>query len=155
MSRRKIWLWSLLAITIVITGLSQVRWDLIRPRTISPGYTDFISKDPAFLYLVFADKPNAPVTTTWLHPVQKSSGSYQESYMPGHEKESRAFAFSLVRESPEGYEVSFQPIDSQTEVPLPAKDIRLFFTRSTHKAMSLTDRTSVSGFYGNPQQRPP
>jgi hypothetical protein len=124
--------------------------------TVRIDWSQFVSKDPAFLYLSFTQKSFAPAgVMTWLHPTEKRSGSYWETNESNQEQEARAFAFRLIREAPEGYEVSFQPIDPKTEQPLRARDIRIFFPRSTSKPTPLTDRTFVAGFYGNPLQRPP
>jgi hypothetical protein len=157
MSRRKIWLWGLLAVVLVITALSQVRWDLLKRSGRGPDWVKMqvISKDPAFLYLTFIKKGDPAAVTSWLHPTERRSGEYQEGFMPGHEKDSHAFVFELVRESPDGYEVAFHPVDPLNRQPLSAGETRLFFARSTHEPMPLTDKLSVAGFYGNPQQKPP
>ena len=156
MSRRRIWLRTFLAIVFMVAALSPVRCDLLGASKSKLDWSEFISKDPAFLYLSFTQTSFAPASImTWLHPTEKRSGSYWETRVPNHEQEARSFTFRLIREAPEGYEVSFQPIDPKTQQPLQARDTRIFFPRSTSKPTQLTDRTSVAGFYGNPQQRPP
>jgi len=156
MSRRRIWLRTFLAIVFTVAALSPIHCDLLGASREKINWSEFISKDPAFLYLGFTQASFAPAAImTWLHPTEKRSGSYWETHAPNHEQEARAFAFRLIREAPDGYEVSFQPIDPKTEKALPARDTRIFFPRSKSKPTQLTDRTSVAGFYGNPQQRPP
>jgi hypothetical protein len=114
--------------------------------------------DPAYLYLRFRDKGLRGESLTWVHPIHHRSNWVEEVFMPGHEHDARAFAYHLIRETPEGYEVSFQPIDPidpSAKRPLPLKDIRVFFPRSKPKLFSLTDKLSVLGFYGNPRRPRP
>jgi hypothetical protein len=156
MSRRRIWLGTFLAIVFTAAAPSPVRCDLKGVSARKLNWSQFISKDPAYLYLSFTQKFFAPAAVvTWLHPTEQRGGSYWETPEPNHEQEVRAFAFRLIRETPEGYEVSFQPIGPKTKRPLQVRDTRIFFPRSASKPTSLTSQTSVVGFYGNPQQRPP
>jgi hypothetical protein len=156
MSRRRIWLGSVLAIVFTMVAPWPVRSQPPGASATKLSWSEFVSKDPAFLYLRFSQKYFEPAAVlTWLHPKEKRSGSYWETAEPNHEQEVQAFVFSLIRETPEGYEVSFQPIDPKTEHVLPIRDARIFFPRSKGKPIHLTGRTFVVGFYGNPQQRPP
>jgi len=109
--------------------------------------------DPAYLYLAFSDKGVSGDTFTWIHPVRNRSGWHEESFMPDEEQKARAFSYHLIRETPQGYEVTFQPIDPtepEMECPLPGKVVTVFFSRSERKRFKLTDKFSVVGFYGSP-----
>ena len=154
MSRRRIWLRTFLAIVFTVAALSQVHSGVRPASTSKIDLAQFISKDPAFLYLGFTQASFAPAALmTWLHPTEKRTGSYGETKTSDYEPQ--AFTFRLVREAPDGYEVSFQRIDPKTERPLQTPAKLIFFPRSKGKPAQLTDRTYVAGFYGNPQQRPP
>lgn len=154
MSRRRIWLCTFLLLLFTGVALSPVLSGVRPASTSKMDWAQFISKDPAFLYLGFTQASFAPAALmTWLHPTEKRTGSYWETKTPGHEPQ--AFTFHLIREAPDGYEVSFQRIDPKTERPMQTQDTRIFFPRAKAKPIQLTDYTSVSGFYGNPQQRPP
>jgi hypothetical protein len=114
--------------------------------------------DRAYLYLRFRDKRGPGEQFTWLHPVRNRSNWVEEVFMPGREYEARAFAYHLVRVTPKGYEVSFQPIDPVDPSPqrlLPLKATKVFFPRSKPKLFSLTNNLSVQGFYGDPHRPPP
>ena len=153
MSRRRIWRWIFLAIVSTIATLSQLRCDLLGASKERIQWSEFVSKDPAFLYLGFTQASfNPAALMTWLHPTEKRTGSYGETKTSDYEPQ--AFTFRLVREAPDGYEVSFQRIDPKTERPLQIPAKLVFFPRSKGKPTQLTDRTSVAGFYGNPHQRP-
>lgn len=137
---------------LVGTALAQNRWDWL---TFPGNQPEWEIQDPSFLYLSFKDKGGMGETLTWLHPMKGRFNLYWESWMPGHQQDARAFAYQLIREAPEGYEVSFQPIDPITEQPLPLKDTTAFFPRSTRQLIALTDKLSVVGFYGSPEfERP-
>ena len=154
MSRRRIWLRTFLALGFVLATLSQLRCDLLGASNERMQWSEFVSKDPAFLYLRFTQVSfNPAALMTWLHPTEKRTGSYGETKTSDYEPQ--AFIFRLVREAPDGYEVSFQRIDPKTERPLQTPAKLIFFPRSKGKPAQLTDRTSVTGFYGNPQQRSP
>lgn len=74
--------------------------------------------------------------------------------MPDEQRKARAFAYHLTRETPLGYEVSFQPVDPVepwTERPVAGKEIKVLFPRSERKLVKLTDKLSVQGFYGSPE----
>ena len=78
--------------------------------------------------------------------------------MFGEQAPARAFGYHLVRETPQGYEVSFQPVDPiepWTERPVAGKQIKVFFPRSERKLVKLTDKLSVQGFYGSPDLKRP
>ena len=73
--------------------------------------------------------------------------------MPQEREKARAFAYRLTGETPEGYEVTFQPVDPiepWTERPIAGKELRVFFPRSERKLVKLTDKMSIQGFYGSP-----
>ena len=137
---------------LVGTGLAENRWDWL---TFPGREPEWELQDPSFLYLSFRHKGHIEEMLTWLHPMKGRHNLCWESWMRGHQQDSRAFAYQLVREAPDGYEVSFQPIDPITEQPLPLKDTTVLFSRSTRRLVTLTDKLSVVGFYGSPQlQRP-
>ena len=78
--------------------------------------------------------------------------------MPSQQQQARAFAYRLTRETPQGYEVSFQPVDPfepWTEHAIAGKEIKVLFPRSERKLFKLTDKLSVLGFYGSPQMKRP
>ena len=153
MSRRRIWLRTFLAIVFTVAALSPIRCDLLGASREKINWSEFVSKDPAFLYLGFTQVSfNPAALMTWLHPTEKRTGLYVETKTSDYEPQ--AFTFRLVREAPDGYEVSFQRIDPKTERPLQTPAKLIFFPRSKGKPTQLTDRTYVAGFYGNPQQRP-
>src|ERR1043166_649565 len=113
--------------------------------------------DPVYLYLAFSDKGDRGHSITgWLHPIRNRSGWCVESFMPDEQQKARAFSYRLTREIPQGYEVTFQPIDPtepQMECPVPGKVVTVLFSRSEQKRFTLTDSLSVIGFLGSP--RPP
>jgi hypothetical protein len=114
--------------------------------------------DPAYLYLAFTDHSVPGESLTWLHPVRQRSNWCEEAFMPEEQRKARAFAWRLTRETPQGYEVSFQPvepIEPWTERPTAGKEITVFFPRLERKHVNLTDKLSVDGFYGSPQMRRP
>ena len=107
--------------------------------------------DPAYLYLAFSNG-----SLTWLHPVRNRSNWCEETFAPHQKDPPRAFAYHLGGETPQGYEVIFQPIDPnepQMERPLPGRIVAIIFPRSEQKRFQLTQKLSVVGFYGSP--RPP
>jgi hypothetical protein len=113
---------------------------------------------PAYLYLAFVDNGVPGESLTWLHPLRHRSNWCEEAFMPRERREARAFAYHLTRETPQGYEVSFQPVDPiepWTERPIAGKAIKVFFPRSERKRFKLTDKLSVVGFYGSPQRKRP
>jgi hypothetical protein len=78
--------------------------------------------------------------------------------MPEERQNARAFAYHLSRETPEGYEVTFQPVDPiepWTERAIPGKKLKVFFPRSERKLVQLTDKMSIQGFYGSPELKRP
>ena len=113
--------------------------------------------DPAYLYLIFKDRdtPGGSYALTFLHPVRLRSNLCVETFMPDHQREARAFTYRLARETPQGYEVSFQPIDPVEERPVAGKEIKVFFPRSERKLVKLTHKLSVQGFYGSPDLKHP
>jgi hypothetical protein len=124
-----------------------------RPPTAEPAW-EF--DDPTFLYVCFEDIPFAGgIMTTWLHPTRNRSHVYIEPFKPGHEESARAFGYQITRKSADGYEVSFQPIDPRTGQPLPLKDTVIFFPRSHTTCKALSNRSMITGFYGNPRQPRP
>jgi hypothetical protein len=119
---------------------------------------DWRLTDPAYLYLIIRDRELPDAALTFLHPVRLRSNRCEEVFRPGQERHARAFAYHLVRETPQGYEVSFQPIDPielWTERPVAGKEIRVFFPRSERKLVKLTEKLSVQGFYGSPDLKRP
>ena len=114
--------------------------------------------DPAYLYLIIRHSELAGDTLTFLHPVRLRSNWCEEIFMPDQQRQARAFAYHLVRETPEGYEVSFQPVDPMepwTERPVAGKEIKVLFPPSERKLVKLTDKLSVQGFYGSPDLKRP
>jgi len=114
--------------------------------------------DPTYLYLVFRKKDCPGDFMTWLHSGTQESNAIIECFMPGHEREARAFVYHLSRETAEGYEVTFQPMDpkdwlSSRPPPVNGKETKIFFSRTERKLFTLTDQLSVAGFYGSPKIR--
>jgi len=75
--------------------------------------------------------------------------------MLGHEQSAQAFGYQIVRASSQGYEVSFQQIDPITGQPLPLRENVVFFSRSRRTHITLSDKLTVFGFYGDPHLRNP
>src|SRR6267378_3041758 len=49
-------------------------------------------KDPSFLYITIQEKRrHEGGIMTFLHPIMRRSAAYEESFMPGHEQDARAF----------------------------------------------------------------
>ena len=154
--RRMKWLCVFLAATLVVISASQSEADSLKRSRINTAVREWISTDPAFLYLKFIDRSDpSELSITSLHPISSRSSTYQESFMRGHQQESHAFTLRLARQTPSGYEVVFHPADPLTLKPLSTKAIRCLFPRATHGRLQLTDRVSVVGFYGNPQHEIP
>ena len=107
-------------------------------------------KDPAFLFLSFQGG-----VLTWLHPSKRPMAGYEEAFMPGHEQTAAAFGFQIVRETTEGYEVSFQPIDPRTGAPLPLRSTVVLFSRCRRTLVPLSAKLKVLGFYGDSHMRRP
>ena len=106
--------------------------------------------DPAYLYLVIRQRETRGDSVTFLHPTQHRSNWCEESFMPAERQK--------ARETPEGYEVTFQavdPIEPWIERPLAGKEFRVFFPRSERKLVKLTDKMSIQGFYGSPEFKRP
>jgi len=151
MRNSSLWLCSLLVTTLAGSGWSQ-------PHSNQPRFFDSEPEwrltDPAYLYLRFKHKPDKGDSLTWIHPIRNRSGWCEEVFIHGQEGDARAFAFRLTRETPQGYEVSFQPIEPTKpwiKHRLPIKDVRVFFPRSKRRLLALTNKLSVLGFYGDPQ----
>jgi hypothetical protein len=108
-------------------------------------------KDPAFLYLTFDEIGSM----TFLHPTKNRSGAQETSFMLGHEQSAQAFGYQIVRASSQGYEVSFQQIDPITGQPLPLRENVVFFSRSRRTHITLSDKLTVFGCYGDPHLRNP
>jgi len=167
--RRRFGMCSLIALNFVLITRSQVCGDYMdawdgspfeylwpsRSRPSLVGYEpEWQFKDPTFLYLTFETKsePNARMTILF-HPTKRKSAAYEEGFSLGHQQNAQAFGIRLDSQSPEGYEVSFQAIDPITGQPLPLRCRIVLFSRSTRTTVPLTDRISVSGFYGDPRFR--
>src|ERR1700719_3126098 len=104
--------------------------------------------DPAYLYLIIKHKNCPGDMITWLHPIQNRSNVCMECYMPDHQQQARAFAYELSRETEQGYEVTFQPVDPMQPFarrPLKDKPIKVLFPRKERKTFTLTDELSVVG----------
>src|SRR5882724_1908822 len=119
---------------------------------------DWRLTDPAYLYLIIRHKEVPGDTLTFLHPTRHRSNWCEETFMPQERQNARAFAYHLSRETPEGYEVTFQPVDPiepWTERPIAGKELKVFFPRSERKLVKLTDKMSIQGFYGSPDLKRP
>lgn len=154
MRRRQLWLCVMLTFALGAAARSQSHWDWLGSFHID---RELEFKDPAFLYLVFEDKSLEEFggVMTWLHPILNHSGSFQEAFMPSEEKKSKAVEYRLMCETANGYEVSFQPIDPITKRPLPLRDQRVIFLRTTETIVSLTNKVRIFGFYGDPSRERP
>jgi hypothetical protein len=126
------------------------------------GETEWSFTDPAYLYLTFKIKGVPAESTTWLHPMVVGScpTAVMESFLPGHQQEAKAFSYQISRQTLQGYEVTFQPVDPMPmtyfEVrPLPERAIKVFFPRSGRSLFKLTDKIEVVGFYGDPAMKVP
>ena len=119
---------------------------------------DWRLTDPTYLYLIIRHRELPGDTLTFLHPVRLRSNWCEEIFMPDQQQRAHAFVYHLVHETPQGYEVSFQPVDPiepWTERPVGGKQIKVFFPRSERKLVKLTDKLSVQGFYGSPDLKRP
>ena len=120
---------------------------------VAAGYAIKASHYPssAWLYLAFTDTTTEDVaktpTVTWLHPKEKPSGMYEEAFMPGHERDHVAFAFTITATGADGYTVQFQRIDPETEQPLDIEPIHVAFRRSASEEVRLTPATTVESLY--------
>jgi len=119
---------------------------------------DWRLTDPAYLYLIIRHREPSGDMLTFLHPIRRRSNWCEEIFMPEERQKARAFAYRLTSETPEGYEVTFQPvepIEPWTERPIAGKELKVLFPRSERKLVKLTDKLSVQGFYGSPDLKRP
>jgi hypothetical protein len=114
---------------------------------------DWRLTDPAYLYLIIRHREPYGDILTFLHPTRQRSNWCEEIFMPEEQQKARAFEYRLTRETLQGYEVTFQPVDPiepWTERPIAGKELKVFFPRSERKLVKLTEKMSVQGVYGSP-----
>jgi hypothetical protein len=114
---------------------------------------DWRLSDPAYLYLVIQDGDTSREFLTFLHPARLRANWCEEAFMPDQQRQAHAFAYHLVRQTPRGYEVSFQPVDPTepwTGRPVAGKELKVFFPRAERKLVKVTEKLSIRGFYGSP-----
>jgi hypothetical protein len=143
---------SLVTVTVALRAVAAAQ----APADIFPALArepEWRLTDPAYLYLAFSYKGVRGDSLTWLHPVRNRSNWCEEAIAPNQKELPRAFAYHLSRETPQGYEVAFQPIDPtepSMERPFPRKIVTVIFPKSERKRFQLTQKLSVVGFYGSP-----
>lgn len=142
----------LATLSFVVSAHSQSRWAWLISFHLD---SEWEMRDPGYLYLSSTDQATGVSSITWLHPLRRRSALDMESFMPGEQQKARMFEFWLTSETPEGYEVSFQPLDPITEQPLPLRDRQILFIRGRETTYTLTDKITVFGFYGDPSRQPP
>lgn len=118
------------------------------PPSTAPGF-DWEYEDPACLLLEFRAK--SFVAITWLHPTKRRRTAYEGLSMRNEQQKAEAFGYELIGETPEGYDVIFQPIDPISGAPLPLRATEVLFPRSHPTSVTLSDHLTVWGFYGRPR----
>ncbi len=118
------------------------------------GEPEWRLTNPAYLYLEVHYQGIPDSALTWLQPARKREGEFCEAIAPNQTEPAKAFSFSFQRDTRQGYEVVFRPIDPQSLLehhPVDGPVSTVIFPRSERKRVQITPKLFVVGFYGDPK----